>query len=72
VNGRPWGESELQALRRLAKRGVSLRLAGKVLGRSEAAVAIKASEKQIKFHGGPGGAPLGNQNGKGRRNAGYW
>jgi len=64
MNGRHWGDKELKRLQALADRGLSISKAAHRLHRTPAAVAIKASALGVKFHGGPGGAPKGNKNGR--------
>ena len=57
-----WTPEEVNILERFAKHGLSLRVTAGYLNRTVAAVAQKASYLRISFHGGPGGAPVGNRN----------
>lgn len=61
-----WTRGDLQHLRWYAERGLSQAETSKLMNRSQGAIAIKASELGISFHG-PDGAPFANQNGVGTR-----
>jgi len=59
---RHWTRAELLHMKWYAERGFSANETGKMLDRSEAAVARKAQEIGLSFHG-PSGAPFLNRNG---------
>lgn len=57
-----WTADEVAFLRRCADQGLSSRLTARDLDRTQAAVWQMAGKLGVVFHGGKGGAPLGNQN----------
>jgi len=61
VAGDKWGYDEIRKMELAAHAGMSMRQAAAELGRSPAAVAIKAAKMGISFHA-KSGAPLGNRN----------
>ena len=63
---RHWTRAEILHMKWYAERGFSANETGKMLDRSEGAVAWKAQEIGLSFHG-PSGAPFGNHNAKSSR-----
>lgn len=64
--GKPWTANEIRHLRWYAERKLSQAETAKLMGRTRAMIAIKASALGIKFDG-PDGAPFGNSNGAATR-----
>jgi len=62
ARGKIWTHADHQHLRWYAERGFSAHETGRMMDRTEAAIARKALELRIAFHG-PSSAPFGNQNG---------
>jgi len=63
-----WDDTELRLLRWFADEGYSQKRTAWFLGRTPAAIALKAAALEIKFKG-KSGAPPGNKNAAGKHQA---
>lgn len=66
-----WTDFDERLMAKFAENGRSQSYVARELGRSPRAIAIKAGQLKISFHGKPG-APLGNKNAAGRRQPAFW